>query len=310
MCVDGEFSEWVGVTSGVPQGSVLGPILFLVYINDIDVGLFSKIGKFADDSKLLNNVNSCIGVDEIRSDISKLEKWADEWQMQFNVGKCSVIHLGRNNPENKYMLYNKEIASSNKERDLGVIVDKSLKFSEQCNKAANGANMTLGMIKRNVISRDKDIIVNLYKTLVRPKLDYCVQAWRPYLRKDIDNFEKVQRRATKLISQCKGLSYNDRLKITGLTTLEERRNRGDMLEVFKTIKGINKLDYRKLFSLLNNTHTRGHSLKLTKTRSRLDCRKNFFSCRVIDRWNSLPKHVVEAETVNSFKSRCDKHFSF
>ena len=84
--------------------------------------------------------------------------------------------------------------------------------------------MTLGMIKRNVVSRDKDIIVNSYKALVRHKLDYCIQAWRPYLRKDIDNLEKVRRRATKLITQCKGLSYEDRLKIAGLTTLEKRRN--------------------------------------------------------------------------------------
>ena len=144
--------------------------------------------------------------------------------IQFNQDKCSVIHLGRNNPENKYSLYNKEIKNSVKERDLGVIVDKTLKFSEQCNKAANSANMTLGMIKRNVVSRDKDIIVNSYKALVRHKLDYCIQAWRPYLRKDIDNLEKVRRRATKLITQCKGLSYEDRLKIAGLTTLEKRRN--------------------------------------------------------------------------------------
>ena len=308
VCVDGDFSGWVGVTSGVPQGSVLGPVLFLIYINDIDIGLLSKIGKFADDSKLLNNVDSCIGVEEIRSDLRKLEKWADEWQMQFNVDKCSVIHLGRNNPVNKYSLYNKEIASSIKERDLGVIIDKSLKFSEQCNKAAKSANMTLGMIKRNVVSRDKDIIVKLYKALVRPKLDYCVQAWRPYLKKDIENLEKVQRRATKLISQCRGLSYHDRLKITGLTTLEERRNRGDMLEVFKTIKGINKLDYTNLFRLSNNTNTRGHTLKLAKVRPRLDCRKHFFSCRVINRWNSLPQQVVEAETVNSFKNRYDMHY--
>ena len=114
---------------------MLGPILFIIYINDIDIGLMSKIGKFADDSKLLNNVDSCIGVEEIRRDLKALETWADDWQMKFNVEKCSVIHLWHNNPENKYNSYNKELTSSVKERDIGVIADRSLKFSEQCNKA-------------------------------------------------------------------------------------------------------------------------------------------------------------------------------
>ncbi len=305
VCVDGEFSNWSEVTSGVPQGSVLGPILFLIYINDIDIGLISKIGKFADDSKLLNSVSNRSGVEELRRDLKHLESWADKWQMQFNVDKCSVIHLGKNNPESKYSLCNKELNSSIRERDLGVTVDKTLKFSEQCSKVANSANITLGMIKRNLVSRNKDIIVKLYKALVRPKLDYCIQAWRPYLKKDIDKLEKVQRRATKIISECRGLSYVDRLKVTGLTSLDERRDRGDMIEVFKTIRGLNKVDYRQFFEFSGNTRTRGHTFKLAKNRSRLDCRKNYFSCRVVNKWNKLPQFIVDAESVNSFKNRYD-----
>ena len=116
--------------------------------------------------------------------------------MQFNIDKCSVIHLGKNNPNSRYTLCNKEIKTTTNEPDLGVIVDSSMKFSEHCNAIARSANATLGMIKRNIVSRNKNIITKIYKALVRPKLDYCVQGWRPYLRKDINQLEKVQRRAS------------------------------------------------------------------------------------------------------------------
>ena len=126
------------------------------------------------------------------------------------------------------------------------------------------------------------------------------------MQKDIDKIERVQHRATKMIDECKSLSYEDRLKITGLTTLEDRRTRGDMIEVFKILKGINKVDSSSWFQLANNSRTRGHRFKLVKHRSRLDIRKNFFSQRVVNDWNSLPEIVVESESVNSFKNNYDK----
>ena len=109
-----------------------------------------------------------------------------------------------------------------------------------------------------------------------------------------------------MIDECKSYSYEDRLKFTGLSTLEARRKRGDMIEVFKILKGVNKLDSASWFELANNRRTRGHRLKLVKKRSRLDIRKHFFSQRVVNDWNSLPEVMVEAESVNSFKNRYDK----
>ena len=118
--------------------------------------------------------------------------------------------------------------------------------------------------------------------------------------------ERVQRRATRMIDECKSYSYEDRLKFTGLSTLEARRIRGDMIEVFKILKGISNLDSASWFQLANNRRTRGHRLKLVKKRSRLDIRKHFFSQRVVNDWNSLPEIVIEAESVNSFKNKYDK----
>ena len=172
--------------------------------------------------------------------------------------------------------------------------------------AVKNANATLGIIRRHIKSRKKNIIIKLYKTLVRPKIEYCVQVWCPYLKKDIENIERVQHRATKLIGECAGLSYNARLDRVGLITLEKRRLRGDLIQVFKLIKGIDNIDYNKFFKLVDNSRTRGHRFKIVKVRSRLDIRNKFFSQRVVNSWNGLPTDVVEAETVNSFKNKLDK----
>ena len=171
------------MTSGVPQWSILGPVLFLIYINDLDQGIISKLGNFADDSKLCKSVGSQTAVGMLRNDLVLLEKWSNLWQMKFNLEKCSVIHLGKNNEKNQYCLENVKLKCSSKERDLGVVVDKTMKFSEQVNSAVGKANATLGMIKRNITCKSKNIVTKLYKALVRPKLEYCVQAWRPYLQK-------------------------------------------------------------------------------------------------------------------------------
>jgi ribonuclease P/MRP protein subunit RPP40 len=306
VCVDGEHSDWEKVSSGVPQGSVLGPVLFIVYINDLDQGILSKLGKFADDSKLCKGIGSEDDVKLLANDLAQLDKWSQDWQMKFNAEKCSVIHLGKSNSQHQYTLGNVTLKNSERERDLGVIVDKTLKFSEHVNSAVGSANATLGMIRRNITCKRKYIIIRLYKALVRPKLEFCVQMWRPYLKKDIDKLERVQHRATKMIEECKGLDYYHRLKVTGLMSLEERRIRGDMIEVFKTLKGLNKIDSNSLLKLANCSRTRGHKFKLVKFRSRLDIRKNFFSQRVATVWNNLPEVVVEADSVNSFKNRYDK----
>jgi hypothetical protein len=305
--INQEDSEWRFVISGVPQGSVLGPVLFLIYINDLDRTLISRIFKFADDTKLCKTVQGLEQVEALQRDLDSLHEWSLTWQMSFNVNKCAVMHIGHNNGHHSYTLGDQELNSTVSERDLGVTMDKNLKFSEQCSKVVKSANSMLGLIRRTIKSRRKDVIVRLYKALVRPKLEYCVQAWRPFLRKDIDGLERVQRRATRLITDCRGKNYESRLKIAGLISLENRQTRGDLIQVFKLVKSIENVDYHQFFRLADNIVTRGHKYKIIKDRSRLEIRRNFFSQRIVNVWNSLPSYIVEADSVNSFKNKFDKY---
>jgi hypothetical protein len=304
--LNGEYSNWCNVLSGVPQGSVLGPLLFLIYINDIDEFIVSKLGKFADDTKLCRGISNITDAEILRSDLNQIYQWSLDWQMLFNVDKCTVLHMGYNNKEYDYKLGNNLIRSSTTERDLGVVIDRTGKSSGQCILAARKANIVLGMIKRNISFKSKDVIVRLYKALVRPRLEFCVQAWCPYLRKDIDMIERVQGRATKLIEGFRDLSYYERLSRTGLISMEKRRVRGDLIHVFKMLKDGDKGDFNKFFEIQLSNRTRGHNCRIVKHRSHLDIRKYFFSQRVVNSWNSLPQDVIDAESVNTFKNRLDR----
>ena len=151
----------------------------------------------------------------------------------------------------------------------------------------------------------------LYKTYILPQLEYCIQAWSPGLRKDIDMMEKVQRRATKLIPSLRSKPYHDRLEELKLYSLEQRRLRGDLIEAYKILNGLEGIEESKLFQRSTHIQLRGHKDKLFKPalNKGLNIRKNFFSIRVIKEWNSLPAYVVEAETTNSFKNKLDAYWS-
>lgn len=162
--------------SGVPQGSMLGPILFTIFINDIHQGVQNTIKKFADDTKLMGNVGTDREVNTIREESKRLYDWAEVWQMKFNAKKCKVMHLGISNREGTYSMEGIELERIAEEKDLVVYVDQNFKFGKQCTKAAAKGNQILGLIARTFVSRKKEVIMSLYKTLVRPHLEYCVQA--------------------------------------------------------------------------------------------------------------------------------------
>ena len=239
------------------------------------------------------------------SDLDKMYKWSVDWQMLFNAQKCKCLHIGHANARASYYIGDVEVENISFEKDLGVIIDESLNFSRQCAKAVTSANKVLGIINRTYNCKSMDNILRLYKSLVRPHLEYCCQVWRPYLQKDIDNIEKVQRRVTRMIPDLSNLCYEERLERTNLLSLEMRRLRADLIEVFKIVKGLEDVKQSVFFELSKENRTRGHQWKFFKPNCRLDVRKYFFSQRVISEWNNLPLEAVTATTVNGVKNKID-----
>ena len=314
VVIRGTASSWKGVKSGVPQGSVLGPILFLIFINDLPMELLSKLSLFADDSKLFSRIitnkkklNSPYidGGTLLQEDLNKVVEWAKIWKMEFNVDKCKIMHLGHNNPRRSYNMGNKSLVTTEEEKDLGVIIDRKLDFGKHIRTVVAKANSVLGMIRVSFACMNKTMFLNLYLALVRPLLEYCVQVWSPYKRKHIKLLERVQKRATKLVPQARNLSYDARLKFLGLTRLVDRRVRGDMIETYKIISGKEDVKLGSLFKMAT-FRGRSHSRKIYRRGSRLNVRKHWFTQRVAAKWNGLTSGEVEANKTSSFKAKYDK----
>ncbi|CAM4632369.1 unnamed protein product [Caretta caretta] len=256
VLLKGELSGWREVTSGVPQGSVLGPILFNLFITDLGTKSGSVLIKFADDTKLGGIANLEKVRDTLQEDLDDLVNWSNINRMKFNSEKCKVMHLGINNKNFSYKLGTHQLEVTEEEKDLGVLVDHRMTVSRQCDMAVKKANAVLGCIRRGISSRDKEVLVPLYKALVRPHLEYCVQFWSPMFKKDEFKLEQVQRRATRMIRGMENLSYERRLKEFGLFSLTKRRLRGDMIALYKYIRGINTREGEELFKLSTNVDTR------------------------------------------------------
>ena len=306
--LNGQESSWEPVTSGVPQGSVLGPLAFLVFINDLDeeTDLVSLIKKFADDTKLAHKVSCHQDAAVLQAALDNLCDWADRWGMAFNTAKCKVMHVGRGNIKANYTMQGQALSITEQERDIGVLVSHDLKPSRQCAEAARRGNAVLGQIARAFHYRNRYTFLSLYKQYVRPHLEFAVPAWSPWSASDRQVLEKVQKRAIKMVSGLTANTYEGRLAELGLLSLEARRVKYDLVQTFKILHGYDRVDWSHWFTLVGTNPdrvTRGTSdpLNIVRRVHNLDLRRHFFSNRVVEHWNSLPSATKSAVSVTSFK---------
>lgn len=294
------------VFSGVPQGSVLGPLLFLVYISDLPNGLRSQMSSFADDTCCYSNPVTQNG--SLQGDIDAIKQWTTTWQMPLNDSKCSILHLGKNNPRIQYFIGSAQVTCVAEQNDLGIVVTEDMKWENHINGIIKKANSIMYLISKAFKDPTPQMFVKLYKAYIRPRLEYAQSIWSPYYVRDIEALERVQRRATKIPPALRDLPYEQRLQRLNLPTLYERRTRGDLVETFKIISGHYKCQLN-VFEFSDSRHLRGHNKKLCKERCARLLRRNFLSNRVVYNWNRLSWDTVNASSVNLFKNRLDSEMA-
>ena len=265
---------------------------------------------FADDTKLLRAIKTETDQIELQQDINLLVEWSNEWLINFNQQKCKIMTISKKEQHYKFTMDGVELLHTSMEKDLGVLISNDLEWSNHVNSAVNKANQKLGQIKHSFQYLDEKMLKLLFVSLVRPHLEYAAPVWNPHWQYDKDKLEKVQQRATR-VESLRGYSYEERLKKLDLLSLENRRRRGDLIQMFKYFKGFDKIHFHRQPDIIDNERkTRGHNLKLRRQLISNTQRYNFFTNRVVNDWNKLEKEAINAVTVNHFKNIIDKSFKY
>ena len=315
VVVNGAKSASAPVISGIPQGSVLGPLLFVIYINDLLDDITSGGLMFADDTKVFRQITSREDSLELQSDLTKLEQWSNTWQLHFNAEKCHVLTLGKfENIQHahRYKIGNNELEHVSDEKDLGITIDSELNFGEHISRKVRVANAIVGQIRRSFSYLDCNTFRRIYTAFVRPHLEYGEAVWSPHLRKYIEMLENVQVRATKLVDGLGNLEYHERLKRLDLPTLEFRRRRGDMIETYKHFSSYDRSTIASTF-LPRERPSRQHNFQLHVPKSndgQRGVQTNSFYHRVAPVWNNLPRNVVDSKHVDEFKAALDDYWKY
>ena len=309
------FSIPRSVLSGILQGTVLGPLLFLLYINDLVDIIPSEAHPtlFADDLKLFSdttplfNSASSSGISSplLQDSLNKLLFWTQLWQLPISIPKCSVLSISNSKLliPRSYFIGSHQLPQVTNCSDLGVVINNQLTFSCHILSTVKKAYIQSALISRCFLSRDAHNLKLAFCTYVRPILEYASPIWSPYIQKDITLLENVQRRFTKSISKLHNLPYTTRLHSLDIPSLSCRRIQTDLATVYRILHHHTFLEPSLYFTSRLSSITRGHPFTLCKPVVRLNSSKFAFLSRVIDHWNSLPLAVVNAGSISAFKAR-------
>ena len=305
VVVGGEKSESGLVTSGVPQGSVLGPTLFLIYINDLGNNIKSKIRLFADDTILYQHISTPADCHSLNQDLQKLQEWEDKWLMEFNASKCHAMTItNKKNPITRdYTLHGHRLERVNSAKYLGVELSSDLKWGKHVSRIVTKANQTSAFITRNLEGCPLATQALCFKALVRPILEYGNVIWDPHQQHLIHSLEMVQRRAARRMHHdfSPQTSASNLVDILGLERLETRRKRNKITTLFKVANRFLDIPASNHISYANR-NTRGHTKKINIPTSRIDAHLHSFFPSTSRLWNRLPQEAVDAETVAEFST--------
>ena len=297
------------VCSGVPQGSVLGPLLFLMFINDIvdEFGDFLTTKLFADDVKIYVVIDDPSKIDCLQLGLDKLHMWSVKWQLNIAAHKCCVLHVGHKNINHEYNINNIKLIDATEVVDLGVTVDSNMRFDKHINKMVTKAHQRAALISRCFKSKKSDVLFRAFTVYVRPILEYCSAVWNPGYLCDVNKIESVQRRFTKRLRGLHSLSYVNRLEVLNTQSLELRRLKIDLVTMYKMMFSASFAVGRlNLIQLYDNVYcTRGHNFRLMKQHHTVNCYSNSFVGRIVNVWNSLPASAFDYESVSGFKRFID-----
>ena len=295
VIIDGRHSSPCHVTSGVPQGSVLGPALFLIYINDIVTNIHSQLRLFADDCLLYRPIHSPEDHKVLQSDLDSLSSWANIWQMKFNVKKCCIMQISTLHSTSSfpYTMYETPLQFVKRHEYLGVLLDDKLSWTPHIDSLCSKANRLLGFLRRTLHHCPSHLKEHAYKQIVLPSIEYCCSIWDPFHQSSIYKLEMIQHRAARFILN-KPWRRNHRDSITEMLQslswlpLEERRKNARLVLLFKVLNNMIHIPTDYLPVPAPSTITRSHhNRKLMQLYARTSCYQNSFLPRTIRDWNHL-----------------------
>ena len=304
VVLDGKSSSPAPVTSGVPQGTVLGPLLFLIYINDLPSRATSSVRLFADDCLLYKVIKGHQDAERLQADLNQFQEWEKDWQMLFNPDKCEHIRITnkRNIIQTSYNIHGHTLKETTQAKYLGVTIDNKLSWNSHVNQMTKRANQTTAFLRRNLSSCSKDVKAQCYKSLVRPQLEYAATTWDPYTKTNSAKVEAVQRRAARFCfnDYRQTSSVSSMMQDLGWEQLQTRRQQNKTVMMYRMVNNLVEIPANQYLTP-TGVSTRGHQQRFLPYYCSVNAYQGSFFPSAIRLWNALPASTVSAQSIDDFK---------